>query len=759
MDRAKLHERLMTTFLGELAEHVRAVNEELLALEKQPDGPDCAERFRTLFRAAHSLKGAARSVGVSLIEEVCHRLEDMLGAARDGRLVLDRDRFALLFAVADAIEEAGMRLREQQELADSPLASLLPRLEGAAAATQTGDAAARAPSENAPVSPVRKRGSDIAAPPREPAALPERPHRAAGFVRVPAEKLDALLTGNGELLVARRRVEACQGDLAALRELVGRWDHDWRAAESPLAAQLARGTQAELRRMLPRRTVEALGQIGARLAALKDGLDRFELRMAGEHRHLARATRAIEEEVRLVRMLPFAEACQGLERAVRDVAQAEGKRVELVIEGEDVELDRSVLEGLKDPLLHLARNAVTHGIEPPEARQAAGKTAAGRVTVSVAVRGADVDVVVADDGAGIDCASIRHQAVSRGLHAPRDDRELAALVFLPGFSTAPAVTSVAGRGVGLDVVKCAVEDLHGTVALATEPGAGTRFILTVPLTLTTLRALLLRVGGQTFALATASVRTLVRIDPGELRMIEGRPVLARGGPPVPVAHLAELLELPVPEMPRAGTKVPGLVVATGDRQAALLVDELLAEQEIVIKNLGARIRRLRLFSGATILADGQLALALNAGALLRSALGRSSNPAVLRPPARAAAPPRKRVLIVDDSITTRTLEKSILESAGYEVAVAVDGEAGWRLLQEHGADAVIADVEMPRMDGFQLTEAVRRSPRFARLPVVLFTSRADERDRARGIEVGADAYIVKSQFDQKDLLETVAQLV
>ncbi|MDR3636364.1 MAG: hybrid sensor histidine kinase/response regulator [Isosphaeraceae bacterium] len=748
MDRAKLLERLMTTFLGELDEHVRVLNGELLALEKQPDGPGRSEHFRTLFRAAHSLKGAARSVNVGLIEEACHRLEDILGAARDGRLALDRERFALLFAAADAIEEAGMRLREQRDLTESPLAALLPRLEIAVLPTH-------APTETEAEPPPA-----LAPDPVAPVHLePERPHPAPAFVRVPASKLDTLLSGNGELLVARRRVEACEAELAALREQVSRWDHDWRASTRPLGALLARGGQAELSRVLPQRTVQALTHIGARLGAIKEGLDRFGERMAGEHRQLARAAGTLEEEVRQVRMLPFAEACQGLERAARDVARADGKLVELVVEGGDIELDRAVLEGLKDPLLHLVRNAVSHGVELPDARRAAGKPDTATLSLTVSLRGEQVEVVVADDGTGLDYETVRRKAIERGLPVPSDDRDLADLLFLPGFSTAPMVTNVSGRGVGLDVVKNAVEALHGTVVLSSTPGLGTRFTLSVPLTMTTLRALLLKAGGQTFALASASVRTLVRVDPEEFHSIEGRLVLARGGPPVPLAHLAGILGLAQPEPLRAGVKVPGLILTAGDRRAALLVDVLEAEQEIIIKNLGTRIRRLRYFSGATVLADGRVALVLNAGSLLRSALGRTSGHTLRRAPVRAAPPVRKRLVVVDDSVTTRTLEKSILESAGYEVNVAVDGESGWRLLQDQGADLLVTDVEMPRMDGFALTEAVRRSSRFARLPVVLFTSRANERDRARGIEVGADAYIVKGEFDQRDLLETIAQLL
>ncbi|MGE5756612.1 MAG: response regulator [Planctomycetaceae bacterium] len=773
MDKKQLIERLMATFLGELGEHVRALNEELMALEKGPEGPGRAERFKVLFREAHNLKGAARSVGVGLIEDACHRLETILAAARDGPTALGPDLFALLFATADALEEAGMRLREQQDLSDSPLAALLPRLERAAGGMvpAPGPARVRAPApppvlpplvaETAPSARPNAPADAAPAPGPSPASLPsatlpesERPPGGAAFVRVPAEKLDAMLTRSGELLVARRRVESRIEELAALRD-------EWSSLIKAWKRSLPREGGAGPGAAPPARATRSLARFGDRLDRLEEDFERLSLALASDRRQLARAAGLLDEEVRRVRMLPFAEACQGLERIVRDVARAEEKPVDLVVEGNGVELDRSVLEGLKDPLVHLVRNAVDHGIEPPEARRAAGKPPAGRVTITAALRGAQVEVVVADDGKGLDLDALRQQARRRGYNEPSSARDLHDLIFLPGFSTAPMITNISGRGVGLDVVRSRLEVLHGTVEVTSEAGHGTRFRLAVPLTLTTLRALQFRAGGQTFALSSANVQRLVRIDPSDLRMIEGREMLATGGPPLPIASLAEVLGLPAQESEGTGGKLLGLIVVVGDRRMAFVVDELLIEQEIIVKALGDRIRRVRNVSGATILPTGRIALVLNAASLVRHALSRASGMSVVsrRPAEAATAPARRRLLVVDDSVTTRTLEKSILEAAGYEVATAVDGEAGWRLLQERGTDLLISDIEMPRMDGFMLTEAVRASSRFADLPVILFTSQANERDRVRGAEVGADAYIVKGAFDQKELLDTIAQLL
>ena len=831
MDRNRLIERLMATFLGELEEHVRTLNEVVLALEKDPEGPGRADAFKTLLRVAHSLKGAARSVGIAPIEEACHRVEEILSAARDGRRGLDADRFALLFATADAIEEAGMRLREQQDLGDSPLTRLLPQLESVAAdsavssstpslpltPTQAASsvpfvvppasAIARpvpipvpVPTAATPSAPTRlaetfrpatptaseKAASTPGAAPKTPPAPtePERPTLGSAFVRIPAEKLDEMLTCSGELLVARRSVELRSDELETIRDFVARWRTQWHGAEkalvkffprdgaadavAPAEGGVARGLP-DVRGSLPRHAAEALCEVGDHISRLERDLDRFITAMGAGERLLERASLRLDDEVRRVRMLPFAEACQGLDRSARDVARAGGKQVELAIEGGDVELDRSVLEGLRDPLNHLVRNAVDHGIEAPERRRAAGKPEAGRVTVAAALRGTQVEVVVSDDGQGLDIEAVRAQARTHGLGDVSDTSALADLVFLPGFSTAKVVTSISGRGVGLDVVKSRVEALQGTVDLASEPGRGSRFTLAVPLTLTTLRALLIVAGGQTFALASTSVPKLVRIEPGDLRTVEGRPMLVRDGAALPVADLAIVLGLPATASSAgSGGKRPALIVAAGDRRVAFIVDELVTEQEITVKNLGGRIKRVRHVAGATILPNGRIAPVLNAANLVRTALGQgqAGGNALARTAAMGSnrggsltQAARPRLLVVDDSVTTRTLEKSILEAAGYEVLTAVDGEAGWRLLQEQGVDLVVSDIEMPRMDGFALTEAIRRSPRFAELPVVLFSSLASEQDRSRGIEVGADAYIVKGAFDQDDLIKTIAQLL
>jgi two-component system chemotaxis sensor kinase CheA len=496
--------------------------------------------------------------------------------------------------------------------------------------------------------------------------------------------------------------------------------------------------------------------VGAGIEKLKDALERALADAAAGGRGLVRTAGDLDAGVRSLRMVPFGEAGHGLERTVRDLALAAGKEVVFKLVGHEVELDRAVAEQLKSPLLHLVRNAVDHGIESPRERAAAGKPASGVITVSAALKGAQVEIAVRDDGRGLDRPRIREEARARGMPESHDDRDLLALVFHPGLSTARALTAVSGRGVGLDVVKSQVNALHGTVALESVAGSGTTFTLTVPLTITLIRALLVESAGRTFAVAATQVLGLRRLSRSEVRNVGGREMLAVNQGLLPLVSLAGALGLPAPRRDRGQGGFVVLVEA-GTSRVAFAVDELLAEQDLVVTGLGRRLRRVPHVAGCALLEDGDIALILSAAELAESTL-RAPLPRLLL---SAAAPEtvRRRLLVADDSVTTRTLEKAILEEAGYEVRLAADGHQAWRILQDEAIDLVVADVEMPGMDGFTLTDTLRHSAALGRIPVVLVTSLSSDKDRARGMEVGANAYIVKSGFGRDGLLEAVGQLL
>lgn len=665
-----LAERLRATFAQELDEQVRHFNAGLLALEKRPGDEDSV---RTLFRAAHTIKGAARVAGFPLIEQMCHSLESVFADVRAGTRTLGGAEFSLFFAVVDALAEAGTHIRTGSSGTGS-LPSLIPKIEelaGQKAQPDVAPAAARAVAPDAvTVDRVRVETSEE-------------------FVRVDSERLDVLLSAVGELIIATGRI---------------------------------------------------VGRIG-------DTTD--------DARYLDRTTDHVADIVRGLRLRPFGDVCEALPRAARDIAASEGREVELILEGQDVEADRMVMDMLRDPLLHLVRNAVDHGIEPPAERERSGKPRPGRVTVGAEVSGGRLIVTVTDDGSGIDEAALRSALRARGRPVPPDRGGLADALLAGGFSTRAEATTVSGRGIGMDIVRSSLDRIGGTVSVEWRPGRGTTFTLECPPSPATLRALLLRVGSHTFAIPTAYVQRLRRVRDADLQRAEGRAMLRTMTGPVPVHSLAGMLGPPF-EARAIADSATAAIISVGARRAAFIVDEVLDEDEIVVRPLPAEAASVQYAGGAAVLPSGSVALLLNAAALLASATRAGT---AIAPAFAERAAPRRRVLVADDSITTRTLEQSVLEAAGYEVIAAVDGEDAWRRLEQDGADAVVADVEMPRMDGFALCRRLRASQQFARIPIVLVTGLESDEDRARGMEAGADAYIVKSGFDQATLLDTVNQLI
>jgi two-component system chemotaxis sensor kinase CheA len=510
----------------------------------------------------------------------------------------------------------------------------------------------------------------------------------------------------------------------------------------------------------PVRLESALSRIQGTVRTLKNQLERAAASEVQDARVLRQAAVPLDEAVHRLRMFPFGDACEGLQRATRDLAKASGKQVELVIEGGEVELDRAILDGLRAPLLHLVRNAVHHGVEPRDERTRAGKPAVARITVAAHLRNSQVDVTVEDDGRGLDLDAIRDELHRRRMPEPPDPQDLARTIFKPGFSTTTQVTSISGRGVGLDVVASSVGALHGTVDVSWQPGRGTRLTLGVPLTLTTIRALAVVTAGQTFAFPGTNVHKVLQLRRSDLLSIEGMPAMVVAGRPIAVWALAEVLGMPrATDHGAARSHTPAVVVASGEKRVAFLVDALLAEQEMVVKSLGKRLAGIELVAGASILPSGKLGLILNAAAVIQRAHapGRDRGVAARLPAASDAR--RKRLLVVDDVVTTRSLIKSLLEAAGYDVNIAADGADAWRVLHEQGADVVVTDIEMPRMDGFELTRQIRGSDRFRDLPVVLITGLDSQRDKERGVAAGANAYLVKSDFDQRNLIDAIGRLV
>ena len=691
---------LLSTFRVEAAEHLDSLRGQLLALESAAQPAAALELTETTFRTMHTLKGAARSVGLLDVERRCSECEALLsGLTRGGTPPGPDDLARLETGVADI---AGL-------------------LEGETAPPPVAPPVARAAAEPAPAEPR---------PVAEPVALP-RAGGADGTIRISAAKLDALLLLGEELLAlklaADDRVHESDALAAEIRRLRSALDGD-----RPLELD------AELR------AVEA----GAR--ALHEALQR-DRRVAGA------AVDALLDEARRTRMMPAATVLDLFPRMVRDLAASEGREARWSARGTDLQIDRKVLEALKDPLIHLVRNAVGHGIEPPDAREAAGKPRRGRVTATVtSVENSRIEIVVEDDGRGIDLAQVRDAAVrsrvvDRESAAAMPDSAALDLIYRSGLSTRFVITDVAGHGLGLAIVREAVERLEGSIAVESRPGSGTAVRMTVPAAIATFRGLLVRAAGRPFLISVGAVERAVALN-GETATYQGREAIRIDGEALRVAPLGELLGMPPTDAPSVSPAC--VIVGAGAGRAGLLVDELLGDTEVLVKELGPPLSNVRHVAGAGLLGSGDIVLILRPADLVAAVSERRTAPA----PAGDVVLATPHVLVVDDALTTRTMERSLLEAAGYEVTVAVDGMDAWSALQGAEFDLVVSDVDMPRMDGFELTSRIRADARLADLPVVLVTALESRADEERGIEVGANAYVMKSSFDQSNLLEIIRRI-
>ncbi len=795
----ELLQELRRAFRAEAKEYVQRANQCLLRLEEGVDPETQASLLQELFRLAHSLKGSSRAIGLTPVGDLSHRMETLLDQIQEGIRPLQPELFDLLYRTLDAIQEAV----EAPDPESVPVDALCQELERAA---QDGPRES-APSAQAvepppqPPGPVTAPAPGTPGPPTmsdpegtapvspssrdHPARQDAEPEAAAGdrgrlsgadgrgreeTVRLSTAKLDALMGQVGELQVLRNGFHRLVDQVQELHRRMGSWERRWQRFRVQSRGWMdGAGLESEA----PPGALEAwhgvrllqeyLEEQEAYLALMRRDIGRLAHSVHRLNHRMGQAIAGLQDDVQQTRLVPLSGLLETFPRMVRDLAREQGKAIRFQILGDEVEVDRTIVEQLKAPLIHLLRNAVDHGIESPEEREAAGKPRQASLVLEATQQGDSLRIRVRDDGRGIDPAMVLRRAVERGIIGPEERRKYDAgqalwLIFRPGFSTRASVSSISGRGVGLDVVRDQVERLQGTVDVESQVGRGTTFTLTMPLTVAATLCLVVQAGGQRFALPVHHVHRLLQVEGSEVVSVEGGPAVQVDGQAIPVAHLAGLLGLE----PGASGPEPTLVVLEcGSRMAACWVDGLEGIEELVVKPLPDPLYSVVHVAGVAILGSGEPILVLHVGDLLRAV--RSTEPVVLTPadgPARPAERRREpRILVVDDSTTTRTLLRSILRSAGYAVEVATDGHDAWERLGELQVDLVVSDVDMPRMDGLELTARIRQHPHLERLPVILVTSLDSEQDRRRGVEAGADAYIVKGAFDQQHLLATIRQFV
>jgi len=729
-----LKARLLATFRVEAEEHIQTVTAHLLALDRGLPETEARTAIEESFRAMHTLKGAARSVGFMEAETLGQACEGILSRLARGHLEPAPPILALLH---EALAQFTRLLADPQPSAGS--GDLLARLAQASAG------------------PVSRAEQPVAAP--SPTAAPPPAGAAAGgraparVLRLDPGQLDALLLQAEHLLLPKLAAGERVREARALGETVARC----RTAVTGVGAA-PRG---------PRRGVPAAAPEEAPAAAfhaLEAQATALAAHLAQDQRTIIAAVDGLQERLRGLRMTPAAEVLDLFPGMVRSLADTLGKQAECLVQGADLEVDRKGLEAMKDPLIHLVRNAVDHGIEPPEARRRAGKPPQGRIAVTVAaLEGNRVEFCVEDDGRGIDVAQVRAAAV-RGRYLTEEeaqalsDEAAVELVFRSGLSTTPLVSRVSGHGLGLAIVRERVDRLDGRLQVRTRPGAGTAVRIELPVTIASFRGLLVRAGGRPFLLPIEAVERTVRLRPEETRQAEGRPMILWDGRPLPVAPLGALLDLPENgDRPEPDGPTPHVLLRVGEDRFGLAVEDILGEEEVLVKELEAPLLHVRHVAGAGLLGTGRVALILRPRDLLASLRARPRATDAPRPPAERPRPPV--ILVVDDSITTRTMERHLLEAAGYGVRVAVDGVEAWATLASEPVDLVVSDVDMPRMNGLELTEKIRAHPNLARLPIILVTALESREDKEEGLRLGANAYIVKSSFDQSSLLEFIRRLL
>lgn len=783
-DQVDAGDDLWEAFQQESEEHLIAINEILRQADRTTPEPAALQSMR---RSVHTLKGACGVVGMRLTAKVAHRMEDMLDALYEGRLRPDPGHPSLLFATFDLLID-GISARGLTPEAHPRVLELFGRYD-----TTLAEVTPPAPDANPEASladPAPEK--EETARPAETMAAEAKPsdHKSAHYVRAPLEKVDELVRLVTELVIHRSRFEQHLSSyvhevselhlsIERLSRISRKLQSDYEAAALNLAnrrmafavgrtvsgatvdfdeLEFDRYTEFHL---LSRDLAETTGDVSNAGSRLNDLIADFDSYL----NRLGTLTSDVEDRLMRLRMLPFRTLSQRLHRTVRVTAERRDKIVDFVIDGEAVELDKTVLEEMAGPLDHLLRNAVDHGIEPPSVRRDVAKPERGTVTLRVFHEGTQVVLTLRDDGRGLDRTKLREAAVRMGYASEQDaaalsDTELYSLIFLPGFSTAKEVSDISGRGVGLDVVKDAVSKIKGTLSVTSERGVGTTFTIRLPMTMALTRVVLIKAGAETFALPLTSIAQVLRVEPEQLERVGRKPVLRLGGKIVPTMYLAEFVGQPMPAE-AALAKLKAVILNIGDERLALMVDQVIEAREVAVKSLGSLLGRVHGVTGATLMGDGTVVLILNPNDMLHAQ--HSMGPQVRLRPAAPTVPASKdvfEVLIVDDSPSVRRVLTNLVRGTGWSPHAAKDGLEALEFIHAATArpDVVILDVEMPRMDGYEFTAALRAMYQHRNTPIIMLTSRAGDKHRKRAFEVGATEYMIKPYQDD-ELVGTIRRVV
>jgi two-component system chemotaxis sensor kinase CheA len=825
-------EELRDVFKIASEEHLQKIDEGLLYLEQHPGD---SAKLEELLRETHSLKGDAGMLAVKNVASLAHQIEHILGGVKRGETELNRDISDRLSQGLDAIRKlvdeavtgedsgvntfyvlASMMGASNQPQLETPTAEPISSQiheeelvkmqftdsETAPSETNSETSSAANLDNNYSFSTLQSEQELLLQAQNLPTASGAATASASQptvsgsssssyrieTIRVATQNLDDLMTQAGELTVTKTRLVHRLSDIEKLTNLWETWTREafmnrlaFHQIETEQNGSKKNAIVIQLQNYY-QRTEERLERLGTLVNRLKN-------RFHEDTARLELITEELESEIRTLRLLPLSTIFNLFPRAVRDLAKREGKEVELVIEGAETRADKRILEEMKDPLMHMIRNAIDHGIETPEERKKLGKLPVATLRIKGYQTASNIIIEVADDGRGLNLDRIKQTAIKRNICtleelANMTENQIQSLIFAAGFSTRTFVTEVSGRGVGLDVVRTNVEALKGSIQVESISGKGCTFRLQVSTSLATANVLIVAVEGIAYALPIEFIETAKLVAYDDIFAIEGKSTIVSDGQPLSVAYLVDLLELKNREwlpnnrewrqeswrevnrqiqgefLTSNSAKMSCIILKVGEERLGLFIDALIDEQDVVIKPQSKLLKRVRNVSGATILGTGEVCMVLNPHDLIKSVRKQVSSRGVSGARSPIETVSRKQViLLAEDSIATRTQEKRILEGAGYEVVTAVDGLDALNKLKTRYFDALISDVQMPNLDGLGLTIKIRQQREYSELPIILVTSLASDEDRKRGADAGANAYIPKGTFNQDVLIETLKRLV
>ncbi|MEA1996354.1 MAG: hybrid sensor histidine kinase/response regulator [Gemmatimonadota bacterium] len=769
---------MLELFRTEVESQASVLNDGLLALEKKPDA---VENIEPLMRAAHSIKGAARIVQLDTAVKLAHVMEDCFVAIQEGKLSLESDHIDILLRGVDIFSE--MSQVSEAEI-EEWLSGHGPEIEKAV----SDISAVRSPGNRAAKKAKSEEGEPAAAVPATEGAVPDESHlppksatpaeettaaktpvekAPAGspkkgkpskekdsIVRVTAENLDSLMGLAGESLVDVRWFRPFSNSLLTLKnryinfsDLLNKY---FASLENIELDSHAESYQSDLRRRME-----------DCIRFFSDQINEFEVFA----RRSANLSNRLHREVLKSRMRPFADGVQGFSRMTRDLARSLGKKVRFEIIGENTLVDRDILERLEAPLNHLLRNSIDHGIAPPEERLAAGKPEEGYVRLEATHRAGMLSITVSDDGQGMDLGKIRTKIIDRKLSSREmaenlSENELMSFIFLPGFSTADKITEISGRGVGLDVVHSMAHDVGGTIHAKSEPGKSMSFHLQLPLTLSVIRTILVEISGEPYAFPFSRMDRCLSVPKDEVETIEDRQYFEFEGHNIGLVTAHQILEME--ETGAFENEFPVIVIGDQVNSYGIVVDRFLGERSLVVQPIDNRLGKIKDISAAAIMADGSPILIIDVEDMVRSIENILSENRLMkagRIEGGYSIKRRKSILVVDDSLTVRENERRLLENRGYAVDVAVNGMDGWNAVRSGSYDLVISDVDMPRMNGIELTGLIKNDPKYQSLPVIIVSYKDREKDKLKGLEAGADYYLTKSSFQDDSFIDAVIDMI